>query len=205
MRIHGKIKHWNHPKAYGFITPATGDKEVFVHISSFQNKNHRPAKNQRVTFEMSTDRQGRPCAKQVAMLGEESTQRHKRNDKMFYFIAAIVFLAIVAACAFSGMLPLEVLLVYLGTSLLSFIVYAWDKNSAQRGAWRIKESTLHLLGLLGGWPGAMVAQQVLRHKSAKEEFRFVFWLTVIVNCAILIWLFTDSGRNMLETLISQLI
>ena len=44
--------------------------------------------------------------------------------------------------------------------------------------------TLHGLSLIGGWPGALIAQQVLRHKSRKEEFRFVFWLTVVINVGV---------------------
>jgi len=38
-----------------------------------------------------------------------------------------------------------------------------------------------LLGLVGGWPGSLVAQQVLRHKSSKASFRRAFWGTVLVN------------------------
>lgn len=43
------------------------------------------------------------------------------------------------------------------------------------------------MALLGGWPGALLAQQVLRHKSAKAEFRQVFWVTVLLNAALFIF------------------
>ena len=76
-----------------------------------------------------------------------------------------------------------------------------DKSAARSGGWRTQESTLHGLSLIGGWPGALIAQQVLRHKSRKEEFRFVFWLTVVINVCVLGWLFTDSGRAVLEGLL----
>jgi uncharacterized membrane protein YsdA (DUF1294 family) len=77
---------------------------------------------------------------------------------------------------------------YAATSLLSFILYRIDKWAAQTGRWRIPEAHLHLLALLGGWPGALIAQQTLRHKSVKISFRFVFWITVLLNGAALAWL-----------------
>lgn len=72
-------------------------------------------------------------------------------------------------------------------SLLTFIIYALDKSAAKNGAWRAEESTLHLLSLAGGWPGALIAQQKLRHKSKKQSFRSVFWVTVLLNCGAFAW------------------
>jgi len=63
-------------------------------------------------------------------------------------------------------------------SLFTFIVYAADKGRAAAGEWRVSESVLHSLELIGGWPGAFVAQQWLRHKNAKVGFQVVFWLIV---------------------------
>jgi uncharacterized membrane protein YsdA (DUF1294 family) len=79
---------------------------------------------------------------------------------------------------------------YLGLSVVTFVVYAVDKRAAGRGAHRISENTLHLLALAGGWPGAIVAQQSLRHKTAKRSFRGVFWLTVAGNVAAFVLLAT---------------
>ena len=45
-----------------------------------------------------------------------------------------------------------------------------------------------LLGLLCGWPGALLAQQWLRHKTAKRSFQLVFWITVVVNMAGFAWM-----------------
>ena len=59
-------------------------------------------------------------------------------------------------------------------------------GNAGRDAWRIRESALLLLGLLGGWPGAVLAQQWLRHKSAKPSLRNAFWLTVLVNTSLFV-------------------
>lgn len=77
---------------------------------------------------------------------------------------------------------------YLGMSLLTFVVYAIDKAAARVQRRRTAESTLHLLALACGWPGALLAQQSLRHKSVKQPFRTVFWLTVVINVAGLVLL-----------------
>lgn len=75
-------------------------------------------------------------------------------------------------------------------SLITLLLYSWDKRAAMRGKRRIRERTLHLWALCGGWPGAWLGQYGLRHKSQKGRFRRVFWLTVIANVAgvIALWL-----------------
>lgn len=64
-------------------------------------------------------------------------------------------------------------------SCASLVLYAWDKRRAANGGWRVPEKRLHLLSLLGGWPGAMLGQRWMRHKTVKRRFRIVFWLTVM--------------------------
>jgi len=91
--------------------------------------------------------------------------------------------------------PLALAAVYAGASLVTFFAYAFDKSAAQRGAWRTSEGTLHLLALAGGWPGALLAQQWLRHKSSKAEFRSVFWVTVVMNVAGFVALASPVGRG----------
>ncbi|EHK65450.1 DUF1294 domain-containing protein [Achromobacter arsenitoxydans] len=87
-------------------------------------------------------------------------------------------------------------LAYLALSALTLAVYAIDKASARAGRRRIRERTLHLLSLAGGWPGALLGQQWLRHKSVKTEFRAVFWLTALVNVAAFVLLCTPAGRSL---------
>lgn len=100
-------------------------------------------------------------------------------------LLVVIFLTILIIAAQQRILPIGVVGIYLTLSLLTFIAYAIDKSAAKRGKWRTKESTLHLLALMGGWPGALSAQNLLRHKSAKASFRNVFWLTVVVNLVAL--------------------
>lgn len=80
------------------------------------------------------------------------------------------------------------LLAYLAMSVIAYATYARDKSAARAGRRRTPEKTLHLVALLGGWPGALLAQRRLRHKSSKASFLFVFGVTVVVNLVMLGWL-----------------
>lgn len=201
MRSQGKITHWNEQKGYGFITPSAGAKQVFVHIKAFGNRAQTPQPGELVSFSLSTDREGRPCAIRVRRAGEQLPGEIKRNDVLLWSLAAALFLALVAAAVVLRVLPLEVLVIYLAASSLTFLVYAWDKSAARAGAQRTPEKTLHVLALAGGWPGALIAQQTLRHKSRKESFRAAFWATVVLNCGLLAALFTAPGAELLRAVL----
>lgn len=74
---------------------------------------------------------------------------------------------------------------YLAASVVAFAAYAADKSAARAGRRRTPENTLILLGLIGGWPGALVAQQALRHKTRKTGFLAAFWLSAVLNVVVL--------------------
>jgi uncharacterized membrane protein YsdA (DUF1294 family) len=76
---------------------------------------------------------------------------------------------------------------YVVLSAVTFVVYGMDKSAAQSGRWRTPEATLHLLALVGGWPGAFFAQRAFRHKTKKQPFRTIFWCTVAANCSAVGW------------------
>lgn len=89
-------------------------------------------------------------------------------------------------------------------SLVTFFAYRSDKLRAQTGEWRVPETTLHVLSLLGGWPGALLAQQRYRHKIAKVSFQLIFWLTVLAYQfvaidALLGWYLSVATWNALKT------
>jgi uncharacterized membrane protein YsdA (DUF1294 family) len=85
----------------------------------------------------------------------------------------------------------QILFAYAAMSVITFVVYARDKSAATRSQWRTSEKTLHVLSTLCGWPGALLAQRLLRHKASKMSFRIAFWTTValnIIGLATMIWL-----------------
>ncbi|MDY7579237.1 DUF1294 domain-containing protein [Herbaspirillum sp. RTI4] len=83
---------------------------------------------------------------------------------------------------------LLVIALYGIASMLTFIAYAIDKAAARAGRRRISETTLLLMGLACGWPGALLARRWLRHKSSKAAFQLPLWSTVLINIAALAWL-----------------
>lgn len=117
---------------------------------------------------------------------------------------AALFVTLIAGLALVGRLPWAIPALYVGLSLATFYIYTKDKAAAERGQWRTPEGTLLLWGLLGGWPGALIAQKLRRHKSRKQPFQLFFWLTVLLNCSVLLGLGTAQGRatllNMLRAL-----
>lgn len=76
------------------------------------------------------------------------------------------------------------LLLVSGINLVAFLVFWWDKKAARANRWRVQESTLLGLAAIGGSAGAVLAQQVLRHKTRKEPFRST--LRAIVFCQIVL-------------------
>ena len=201
MRQQGIINSWNDTKGFGFIAPENGGKPVFIHITALRNRQRRPAPGQPVSYTLATDPQNRLCAANVELTGTWALPAITASPPV---LAAVGFLGIVVIAVLSHRIPLLVLLLYLAVSLLTFIIYALDKSAARKDTWRTQESTLHLLALLGGWPGALIAQQKLRHKSSKPSFRLICWLTILLNCAAFAWLFTPSGTATTQFLLARI-
>jgi uncharacterized membrane protein YsdA (DUF1294 family)/cold shock CspA family protein len=184
-RYQGNISIWKDAQGFGFITPNGGGPAVFVHIKSFTDRGIRPEIN--VTYHLSANEKGQPRAESVAFVRHPASRGTAPRSGKGSLIATGGFLVLVGAFVIAGKLPAIVLLLYLGASAFAFIAYALDKSAAQNNQWRIKESTLHTVALAGGWPGAILAQRVLRHKSKKESFQAAFRFTVAVNCGVLGW------------------
>lgn len=79
--------------------------------------------------------------------------------------------------------PIALILWFFAASATTYSMYWWDKRAATRGRPRTRERTLHLAALLGGWPGALLAQRTLRHKTRDTRFLIVFWTTVALHLA----------------------
>ena len=120
-------------------------------------------------------------------------------------VLGLLTLPVAALIGLSDRLDLRwVAAVLFALSGLTFWMYRDDKRRAEAGAWRIPESTLHLLGALGDWPGGWLAQRKFRHKTAKLSFAAVFWLTVashqyLAADRLLDWRMTRAGWHFLRT------
>jgi uncharacterized membrane protein YsdA (DUF1294 family) len=104
------------------------------------------------------------------------------------YLPILLFIPLYAAATVAWRLTPLAGAAYLAMSVVCFFAYALDKSAARRGDRRTPESTLLMLGLFGGWPGAVLAQQWLRHKTVKQPFRQLFWLSVAANVGCFLWL-----------------
>jgi uncharacterized membrane protein YsdA (DUF1294 family) len=114
----------------------------------------------------------------------EEESRPSRKSEMKWKLAIFLSLLLPPVIGSIGTLRMGAVVPlgwYLVCSLLAYALYWRDKRSALRGTWRTQESVLHLIELLGGWPGALIAQQVFRHKTRKRSFQVVFWSLVLVH------------------------
>lgn len=66
-------------------------------------------------------------------------------------------------------------------NVLTLAIYGVDKMAARRTWRRVPEATLLTFGLLGGWAGAIVGQQLFRHKTQKQPFRTRFIISTILS------------------------
>jgi uncharacterized membrane protein YsdA (DUF1294 family)/cold shock CspA family protein len=203
MRSTGRISKWKDDKGFGFIVPDGGGDELFAHISEVNAEGRRPAAGDRVSYAVGSDRSGRRCARQVLLDGVPlKTARARgqvRDDHPAQWGGATLFaipafLIVMLVAAWLWQVPAGWFLLYLGLSVVTFGLYAVDKAQAARDGMRVPEARLHLLALVGGWPGGLLAQQFLRHKSVKASFRRGFWITVALNVLIFLFVTSPLGR-----------
>ena len=189
MRCQGKISKWNDERGFGFISSSEGGDSVFFHISALPRSTRRPTVNEAVSYIPAFDSHGRPQANDVRFtVGQNSappTRQIPRLGIALPIAFAASFLIILAALAAVGWLEMTWLALYYGGSIITYGYYSRDKAAAQNLRRRTPESTLHLMSLIGGWPGALIAQTLLRHKTRKPSFLVGYWFTVIVNCVAL--------------------
>lgn len=191
MRIEGNLKTWNDERGFGFIAPAQGGQDLFVHIKDFPAGSGRPQVGQALTFTVvsGADQKKRATAVQYPVRFRARPAPRSDAPAAWTLPRLLAIPAFAAICVYAaarwGFAP-RILAAYLVLSVVALIAYAIDKSAAQSGRRRTPENTLHLIALAGGWPGALLAQQLLRHKTRKPGFMAVFWLTVVLNVAVLL-------------------
>lgn len=193
MRKQGILVEWNDDRGFGFVEPGTGGARAFCHISQFAVRSGRPAVGDRVTYETFRDERGRLCAVKIQPAHAPRAKKVTPSRRLPWMAVSvpITFLMTIGGLAAAGRLPWIACVAYLSASAVTAVAYAFDKRAAKKGQWRTQESTLHLLALAGGWPGAWIAQQLLRHKTRKSSFMAVFVASVLLNLAAMAWVIIE--------------
>jgi uncharacterized membrane protein YsdA (DUF1294 family) len=116
------------------------------------------------------------------------------------FGLAVIALFVGAIILSNSVAPLHVgvVVVYAAMSAVTFIAYGVDKWRARSGRWRVSEATLLVMGFVGGWPGAIIAQQLFRHKTRKASFQQAFWGSVALNLLIFAIIATPGIREFIS-------
>lgn len=218
MKKQGTVVRWDTARGFGFIrSPATA-ADIFFHARDFRGGGV-PADGLAVTFEeihvggkgprAMAVQPARALTHPPALQGGAHPSAVRRGDRAHgprtsrgrraparetpaapALILMLAWAALIGWGVWVDRLPKLALATVPLLNLVTFYAYWTDKYAAQNGQWRTTENTLHLFGLLGGWPGAWAAHQILRHKSRKAKFRAAYWVTVVLNCAALCgWLF----------------
>jgi uncharacterized membrane protein YsdA (DUF1294 family)/cold shock CspA family protein len=192
----GTLVEWDEKRGFGFLE--AGEAKVFLHRHEFTALHKRLELGDAIQFSIGLDARGRVCAKNAAHV----------NDGGKLTASAVLFLAILLAAPVFALTRLGIKLSWIGgvgsaMGCITYVTYAVDKRRAKQNRWRISEATLHLLDLLGGWPGAFIAQRRLRHKVSKMSYQIVFWFIVLAYQfaavdSLLDWKLTRMAMDSIE-------
>lgn len=195
----GRVSHWDVAKGLGFVVPDAGGERLLLRRADLQGRlkaRGQPELGEAVRY---TPRDGMAKAvhslraSPAAQAPYKAPPRPQSGPSSARLLVIPVFGLLLGALQMSWAMPRIVPTLYSALSLALFIVYGLDKWAAKRGRARVAETSLHLIALLGGWPGALLGQQVFRHKTAKPAFLRWTWAMAALNLLALVWIVTPAG------------
>lgn len=179
----GTLVYWNDEKGFGFVRPIEGGEDYFAHISVFDKQlTRRPNIADRVLYEAASDTPGKKRLSYALL--KDATQpasvvkgilTRSRPPLLNVLIVIPLILSSYIIWHFNNPLPL---MSYVFLSILTIILYGFDKRHAIQGQWRIPEMYIHVLEIMGGWPGSLIAQIDFSHKIRKSPYRRRLWLII---------------------------
>lgn len=192
MRYNGQIDNWNDERGFGFVVVSGTGERHFVHVKSFEQRQQRPQNGDWVTFELAAQRDRAARAVKVRPAAQRrNTAGAARPDTRRRF--AIDWLLAGALCAALGwevlrnLVPPAALALAATGSLIAFVMFNVDKRRAEKNQRRTPETTLLAISLIG-WPGALAAQQLFRHKSSKRSFYYPFRALALMQLGVFGWI-----------------
>jgi uncharacterized membrane protein YsdA (DUF1294 family)/cold shock CspA family protein len=191
----GKLTTWKDDRGFGFIQPADGSPEIFLHINGLKDVSRRPIVGDTIYYQIA-EQDGKSRATNAFILGarlkpasqsfSSANPTGQAKSLYPYPILEVVLLAIFPlGGAIHFLLKTEgnplPLILYPVMGAVSFALYRNDKSRAKKNAWRIPERTLFLCDLSFGWLGGFIAQRRFNHKVSKYSYQITFWLTVAIH------------------------
>jgi len=216
MKKQGTVVRWNSEKAFGFIRCPQIPADVFFHLRDFSGPG-KPTDGMQVTFEdihvggkgpraLSVEparntivNEAPPPAPPVqaellprsppSSRSRSQWQKRREERPLWIGVGLMAFWLLLWLVGIGlGRFPWVILTAVVLLNLVTFYMYWRDKHAAINEVQRTPEDWLHALAVVGGWPGAWFAQQILRHKTSKQPFRTIYWGTVAANTlALLGW------------------
>ncbi|MBZ9611342.1 DUF1294 domain-containing protein [Rheinheimera maricola] len=208
MQYNGKVVHWRDDKGFGFVFCQQNQQKLFFHIRDFAGSTGRPDNGDELQFAITKDKQGRDIAapwrfsNAKARNSSKAKQQNSSIDiqyaQQISLFFRIAFLITVLAALLFGRLPWVLPLLYVEASIFTYWLYKADKDAAIAGHGnRLAEQSLQLFALIGGWPGAYLAQRQLAHKRSKLSFRREFGFVILGNALLVSWLLSPWGQAFL--------
>ncbi|MEH8019085.1 cold shock domain-containing protein [Rheinheimera muenzenbergensis] len=210
MQLSGTVVSWHDDKGFGFVKCDQSQQQLFFHIRDQAGGNARPEPGDRLHFTQGSDKRGRPIASQWRFSDNDKASSNTpapashssaatiNQASQFSLLFRLSFLAAVVLALLFGKLPYVLPLLYIEASLMTYWLYKTDKEAAiARHGNRLAEESLQLFALIGGWPGAYIAQQQLAHKRSKLSFRREFGFVILGNALLVSWLLSPWGQAFL--------
>lgn len=171
---------WNDAKGFGFIRAEQEEEDYFVHISNFKKGlTRRPMIGDEVQFRAAeTPGKKRTTYALIPALKEAETQavaHFELNPRQRSWVTNVLIVIPLVLSSYLLLMAKNPIpfFSYFMLSILTMILYGRDKANAATRKWRVPESYLHILELMGGWPGSLIAQNDFRHKTRASSYLWI--------------------------------
>lgn len=197
--LKGSLIMWNDQKGFGFIRLDGGEEDYFVHISSFKKgMSRRPVIGDSVQFHPAND-SGKKRATYALL---ENVDREVQKPVPFelkpvlrpWYVNVLIAIPLLLSGYMLLMAKPLPFFCYLTLSILTMFLYGLDKANAAMRKWRVPEVYFYILELMGGWPGALIAQNDLRHKTRQTVYLMILRGIIALHLSAWVYYFLKTAR-----------
>jgi uncharacterized membrane protein YsdA (DUF1294 family)/cold shock CspA family protein len=189
----GRVQQWDAAKGLGFVQPDKGGERLLLRRVDLTGRmrTREPQVGEPVRFLAVGQGPGELLrATRVSTLlaapAPPAPPPRPSSPGSARLLVIPGFALLLGSIQLAWTLPRFVTVLYGGLSMALFLVYGLDKWAARRNQPRVRESVLHALAAFGGWPGALLGQQIFRHKTAQPRFLRITWGMVVLNLVVLL-------------------